>query len=142
MEPLYTSATTWHIRAAFFVKTILCALCVNCKRSNLIGRTTFQILGQLVHRPFFCVRFRGLGHKTKWRLPCNADSTVPATTPKRELKDCPENEEPVRQKPKLSLFLKKKTNVRFSKPLSSKELKKAVQGVTPVSTQSSNDWAL
>ena len=79
----------------------------------------------------------------EWRLPCSADSTVPATTTtKRGLQDGQENEEPVRQKPKLSLSLKKKTNDRFSKPLSSEELKKAAQGVTPVNTQSSNDWAL
>ena len=79
----------------------------------------------------------------EWRLPCNADSTVPATTTiKRGLQDGQENEEPVRQKPKLSLSLKKKMNDRFSKPLSPEELKKAAQGVTPVNTQSSNDWAL
>ena len=70
----------------------------------------------------------------EWRLPCNADSTVPATTTKRGLQDGQENEEPLRQKPKLSLSLKKKTNVRFSKPLSSEELKKAAEGVTPVNT--------
>ena len=77
----------------------------------------------------------------EWRLPCNADSTVHATTTKRGPLDGQENEEPVRQKPKLSLSLKK-TNVRFSKPISSEELKKAAEGVTPVNTQSSNDWAL
>ena len=78
----------------------------------------------------------------EWRLPCNADSTVPVTTTKRGLQDGQENEEPVRQKPKLSLSLKKKTNVRFSKSISSEELKKAAEGVTLVNTQSSNDWAL
>ena len=66
----------------------------------------------------------------EWRLPCNADSTVPATTTKRGPQEGQENDEPVRQKPKLSLSLKKKTNVRFSKPVSSEELKKAA------------DWAL
>ena len=59
----------------------------------------------------------------EWRLPCNADSNVPATTTKQGLQDGQENEEPVHQKPKLSLSLKKKTNIRFSKPLSSEELK-------------------
>ena len=38
--------------------------------------------------------------------------------------------------------MKKKTNVRFSKPVSAEELKKAAEVVTPVNTQSSNDWAL
>ena len=46
----------------------LCALRVNCKRSDLIGRATFQSLGQLivhnVTRPLFRVHFRGLGHET------------------------------------------------------------------------------
>ncbi len=41
---------------------------VNCKRSDLIGRATFQSLGQLVvhnvTRPLFRVRLRGLGHET------------------------------------------------------------------------------
>ena len=69
----------------------------------------------------------------EWRLPCNADSTVRATS-KRGLQDGQENEEPVCQKPKLSLSLKKKTNIRFSKPVSSEELKKAAEGVTPVNT--------
>ena len=78
----------------------------------------------------------------EWRLPCNADSTVPAITTKRGLQDGQENKEPVCQKPKPSLLLKKKTNIRFSKPLFSEELKKAAEGVTPVNTQSSNDWAL
>ena len=73
----------------------------------------------------------------------HADSTVPVTTTtiKWGLQDGQENEEPVRQKPKLSFSLRKKTN-RLPKPLSFEELKKAAQGVTPVNTQSSNDWAL
>ena len=45
--------------------------------------------------------------------PCNADTTVPATTTiKRGLQDGQENEEPVRQKPKLSLSLVKEENER------------------------------
>ena len=46
----------------------LCALHVNFKQSDLIGRATFQSLGQLVHsvtRPLFHVRSKGLGHKTR-----------------------------------------------------------------------------
>ena len=47
----------------------LCALRVNCKRSDLIGGATFQSLGLLVvhnvTRPPFHVSFRGLGHETR-----------------------------------------------------------------------------
>ena len=53
----------------------LCALRVNYKWSDLIGRATFQSLGQLVHnvtRPLFRVHFRGLVTWLSQTLECGA----------------------------------------------------------------------
>ena len=80
---------------------------------------------------------------SEWKMPDSCTSTVPGAGIKRGLENNQENQEPVRQKSKLHLFLKKgsNSNSRFSKPVSAEELRKAAKGVTPVNTQSSNDWA-
>ena len=80
----------------------------------------------------------------EWQLPVtDADSDREPGSAKRVLNKDQENQEPPRQKPKLCLSLKKPgSGSRFSKPVSADELKKAAEGVTPVNTQSSNEWVL
>ena len=65
-----------------------------------------------------------------WRLPCNADSTVPVTTTiKQGLQNSQENEEPVRQKPKLSPLLKNKQTTGFISPFLLRSRKRLPRGL-------------